>query len=89
MSSYFRNWMKRFRLATVFRATVKSFKTIVILGSQNYKKKRNCYSLQKKIKFSITDFFSKCDFFTFTEETLNGKYHFLCSDSWTTQLFNA
>ena len=53
--------MKRFRLVTVFRATVKSFKTVVIPGSQNYKKKRNCYSLQKKMKFSITDFFSKCD----------------------------
>ena len=37
--------------------------------------------LLKKMKFSIEDFFSKCDqipFFgsTFTEETLNGKLHF-------------
>ena len=40
---------------------------------------------QKK-KFSIKDFFSKCgqirssaNLFTFTEEILNGKLHFLCS----------
>ena len=37
--------------------------------------------LLKKMKFSIEDFFSKCDqipFFgsTFTEEILNGKLHF-------------
>ena len=38
------------------------------------------------MKFSNTDFFSKCDqirsflgFVTFTEEILNGKLHFLCS----------
>ena len=34
------------------------------------------------MKFSIKDIFSKCDqfdFFTFTEEILNGKLHFLCS----------
>ena len=34
-------------------------------------------------KFSIKDFFSKCDqtadLFTFTEEVLDGKLHFLCS----------
>ena len=35
------------------------------------------------MKFSIKDFFSKCDQFsadlvTFTEEILNGKLHFLC-----------
>ena len=31
------------------------------------------------MKFSIKDFFSKCDQITFTEEILNGKLHFLCS----------
>ena len=31
----------------------------------------------QKMKFSITDFFSKC--VTLTEEILNGKLHFLCS----------
>ena len=44
-------------------------------------------STAQKIKFSIKDFFSKCDqmqqfpadLVTFTEETLNGKFHFLCS----------
>ena len=37
----------------------------------------------QKMKFSIKDFFSKCDqipdLVTFTEEILNGKLHFLCS----------
>ena len=38
----------------------------------------------QKLKFSIKDFFSKCDqtcadFVTFTEEILNGKLDFLCS----------
>ena len=33
----------------------------------------------QKMKFSIKDFFSKCDLVTFTEEILNGKSHFLCS----------
>ena len=34
----------------------------------------------QKMKFSINDFFSKCDkIFTFTEEILNGKLRFLCS----------
>ena len=36
----------------------------------------------KKMKFSIKDFFSKCDqirSFTFTEQILNGKLHFFCS----------
>ena len=33
------------------------------------------------MKFSIKDFFSKCAvLFTFTEEILNGKLHFLCSE---------
>ena len=41
----------------------------------------------QKMKFSIKDFFSKCfpqetaDLVTFTEEILNGKLHFLCSDA--------
>ena len=35
------------------------------------------FPLHKKKKFSIKDFFSKCDqFVTFTEETLNGKLYF-------------
>ena len=40
----------------------------------------------QKLKFSMKDFFSKCDkirnaadLVTFTEEILNGKLHFLCS----------
>ena len=37
----------------------------------------------QKMKFSITDFFSKCDqpadLVTFTEEIRNGKLHLLCS----------
>ena len=32
------------------------------------------------MKFSIKDFFSKCDQSTFTEEILNGKLHFLSSE---------
>ena len=43
-------------------------------------------ALHKKWKFSIKDFFSKCDqihrkldLVTFTEESLNGKLNFLCS----------
>ena len=36
--------------------------------------------ITQKMKFSIKDFFSKCDQIrTFTEEILNGKLHFLCS----------
>ena len=37
----------------------------------------------QKMKYSIKDFFSKCetaDLVTFIEEILNGKLHFLCSD---------
>ena len=43
----------------------------------------------QKLKFSINDFFSKCDQIrrkhlylqvTFTEEILNGKHHFVCSE---------
>ena len=36
----------------------------------------------QKMKFSIKDFFSKCDqadLVTFTEEILDGKLHFLCA----------
>ena len=36
----------------------------------------------QKMKFSIKDFFSKCDQIIFTEEILNQKLHFLCSVSW-------
>ena len=43
----------------------------------------------QEMKFSIKDFFSKCDqmrkfpadLVTFTEEILNRKLHFLCSDT--------
>ena len=46
----------------------------------------------QKMKFSIKDFFSKCDhnprfsvdLVTFTEEIHNEKLHFLCSDIFTT-----
>ena len=39
----------------------------------------------QKMKFPIKDFFRKCDqirreLVTFTEEILNGKLHFLCSE---------
>ena len=34
----------------------------------------------QKMKFSIKDFFSKCDQITFTAGILNGKLHFLCSE---------
>ena len=40
----------------------------------------------QKMKFSIKDFFSKCDqlhsLVTFTEEIINRKLHFLCSDGY-------
>ena len=39
------------------------------------------------MKFSIKDFFSKCDF-TFTEEILDGKFHFLCSETYDTPSHN-
>ena len=34
---------------------------------------------EQKMKFSIKNFFSKCDQIS-TEKILNGKLHFLCSD---------
>ena len=40
------------------------------------------YLTPQKMKFSIKDFFSKCDtadLITFTEKSLNGKLHFLRS----------
>ena len=40
--------------------------------SEKYSEPTDCYTTQK-IKFSIKDFFSKCD------QILNGKLHFLCS----------
>ena len=42
----------------------------------------------QKMKFSIKDFFSKCDqirtadFVTFTEEIRDKKLNFLCSGTW-------
>ena len=54
----------------------------------NLKKKLWGLFTTQKMKFSIKDFFSKCDqtaifwgFVTFTEEILIGKLHFLCSGS--------
>ena len=47
----------------------------------------------QKMKFSIEDFFGKCDqirsadLVTFTEEILNGKLHFLCSDGYGAGVF--
>ena len=45
---------------------------------------REANDTEQKMKFSIEDFFSKCehetaDLVTFTEEILNGKLHFLRS----------
>ena len=38
-------------------------------------------ALHKKLKFFVKDFFINCDqICTFTEEILNGKLHYLCSD---------
>ena len=55
------------------------------------KSKRNT---AQKMKFSINDFFSKCDqigrkldLLTFTEEILNGKLHFLCSENQQTKKY--
>ena len=39
------------------------------------------------MKFSIKDFFNKYDQITFTEEILNGKLHFLCSEKSIKALF--
>ena len=38
------------------------------------------------MKFSIKDFFT-ADLVTFSEETLNGKLHFLCSDEQKLQAY--
>ena len=48
---------------------------------ENLKPVLDGYTAQK-MKFSITNLFSKCDQIRriiFTEEILNGKLHFLCS----------
>ena len=49
---------------------------------------RKFYTHCKKLKFAIKDFFSKCDqirrtldMVVFTEEIINGKLHFMCSES--------
>ena len=49
--------------------------------------------MHKKMKYSIKDFFSKCDqirrkldLVTLIEEILNGKLHFLCSDTYKIEL---
>ena len=46
--------------------------------------------IAQKMKFSVKDFFSKCDQIRsflkkFTEEILNGKLHFLCSGTFILQ----
>ena len=45
-----------------------------------------------EMKFSIKDFVGKCeetaDLFTFTEEILNEKLHFLCSTGWAKRIFD-
>ena len=49
---------------------------------QKWVKAHHSFTAQK-MKFSIKDFFSKCDQIrspTDTEEILNGKVHFLCND---------
>ena len=46
--------------------------------NNNLLKKCVVKSSAQKMKFSIEDFFSKCKV-TFTEEILEGNFHFLCS----------
>ena len=43
------------------------------MAIKSLKSSNSDLSLHKKMKFSIKDFFSKCD------QILNGKLHFLCS----------
>ena len=55
-----------------------------IKSFQEFMKLRLLTITAKRMKFSIKDFFSKCDqirrrLVTLTEEILNGKLHFLCS----------
>ena len=53
------------------------------------KQSKNKRYTAPKMKFSIKDFFSKCDqirkntadLITFTEEIVNGELHFLCSNT--------
>ena len=40
------------------------------------------------MKFSIKDFFSTADLVTLTEEILNGKLHFLCSDITSKRIYD-
>ena len=39
------------------------------------------------MKFSIKDFFSKCDLVTFTSENLNGKLHFFSAVQMSKMLY--
>ena len=57
-------------------------------NSNNQRNSKLIFITAQKIKFSIKDFFSKCDqpkpqlsadLVIFTEETFNAKLHFLCS----------
>ena len=69
-------WVQRIKMVSdkSWREFSKSFKTIVFSKYTNtsfIKNGRNV--LCTKMKFSIKDFFSKCD------EVLNRKLHFLCS----------
>ena len=60
--------------------------TVFIFINYNINKTVNSIHCTKKKKFSIKDFFSKCNqirkklriLVTFTEEIFNGKLHFLC-----------
>ena len=56
----------------------------MITHSSSSNAKQFDHGTAQKMKFSIKDFFRKCDcetadLVTFTEEILNGKLYFLCS----------
>ena len=74
----------------------KSFLCILLKSISRDKSKSICLKrvqlfnkrTAQKMKFSVKDFFSKCDQFpadlvTFTEKIFNGKLHFLCGDVFT------
>ena len=58
----------------------KSIPLTRLFNDHTSKRYEKLLALHKKMKFSIKDFFSKCDqisdLVTFTEEILNGKLHF-------------
>ena len=67
------------------------FSKVTVINKYNRDKSQLGVSVEyaitaQKMKFSIKDFFGKCDqirsfldLVTFTEEILHGKLHFLCS----------